>query len=132
MSATSSCTAVVLAGAIVMLAGCSIRSGAPPEFTDRSPLASCGEIVLARSETVPPGAIRCMDEAAGEAGAELSVSSLTTEGDAIVSYFRVGPQIDGIDLFVDATADSFGPRTWSYQHCTGDVTISEYGACTAH
>jgi hypothetical protein len=131
MSATSSCTAVVLAGAIVMLAGCSIRSGAPPEFTDRSPLVSCGEIVLAQGETAPPGAIGCMEEAAGRGGAELSVSSLTTEGDAIVSYFRVGPQIDGIDLFVDATADSFGPRTWTYEHCTGDATISEYGYCTA-
>ncbi|QNE46386.1 hypothetical protein F1C58_05320 [Glaciihabitans sp. INWT7] len=131
MSANSPCTAVVLAGAVLILAGCSIRSGPPPEFTDRSPLVSCGEIVLAQGDTVPPGAIRCMDEAAGKSGAELSISSPTTEGDAIISYFRVGPEIDGIDQFVDATRDSFGPRRWTYQHCRGNVTISEYGACTA-
>ena len=129
MSATRTCIAVALVA--VAITGCSPRSATLAAFSDRSPLSSCGELVLGHGETVPAAAIRCMDETADGEGAELSVSMLTTEGDRIVAYLRVGPQIDGLDRFVDGTADSFGPGTWTYQHCVGDVTISEFGTCTA-
>jgi len=130
MSGTVWCGAILLALATSALAGCSSQSAPPEEFTDRTPLTSCGQIVLGHGDTVPTTAVDCMTDA-HDVGAELRVSSVTTEGDTIVSYFRVGPKIDGIDLFVDGTADSFGPRTWTYQHCRGDVTISEYGTCSA-
>lgn len=80
---------------------------------------------------IPISAIRCMESAAIDGnGAELAVSRPTTEGDTIVSYFRLGPGIEGMDVFVDGTADSFGPGTWTYQHCRSAVSISEVGTCT--
>lgn len=130
MSSTVKRTVVLLAALAVVLTGCAIRPAPPAGFTNRPPLTPCGEIVLGYGETVPSAAVNCMDDA-HTTGAELRVSSSTTEGDTIVSYFRVGPHIDGIDLFIDGTADSFGPGTWSHQRCRGDAAISEFGTCPA-
>ena len=67
---------------------------APAAFVGREPLQSCGDVRLDQGESVPDDLYRCLDEAAAT-GAELVVTMPTTEGDPIVSYYRVGPQIDG-------------------------------------
>jgi len=102
--------------------------GAFSSFTDRTVLASCGELSLGQGEEVPADAWACMD-AASDSGAELVVEMPTTEGDPILTYYRVGPGIDGLELFSDTTQDSFGPRTWSHEVCPDTVTVSEPLGC---
>jgi len=52
----------------------------------------------------------------------------TTEGDLIV-YYRVGPAIDGLEVFRDATHDKFGQQAWSHELCPGTITVTEPLGC---
>ena len=125
-----SVAAIGLAIAALSTAACSGPPAAPVEFTDRAPLPSCGEIVLDQGETIPEDALDCMEAAVEADGGELKVTSPTVEGDPIVTYYRVGPGIDGVDMFIDGTADAYGAGTWIHENCPGDATISEFGGCT--
>ena len=97
-------------------------------FRERPVLASCGEIRLDQGETVPGEAWACM-EAALSTGAELVVDMPTTEGDPIVTYYRVGPSIEGLEVFRDTTQDEFGPRAWSHELCPDTTSPSEPVGC---
>jgi hypothetical protein len=99
---------------------------APAPFRDRPPFRSCGEVVLARGQQVPPARIRCL-AATPTVGTELVVASATAEGDAIVRYYRTGPGIDGVDIFEDATRDRFGGG-WHHSLCRSGQ-IDQTGAC---
>jgi hypothetical protein len=88
---------------------------APPAFQDREPLPSCGEVELDQGEAIPQRAIDCMVDAMAT-GAELAVLQPTIEGDPLVSYYRVGPGINGIEIFTDGTLDTFGGGWW-HQQC---------------
>jgi len=127
--------AVVLTVAIAAIGACGSPSGAGASpvdagsiFTDRAVLASCGELRLGQGEEVPAEAWACVD-AAFDTGAELAVEMPTTEGDPIVTYYRVGPDIDGLELFTDTTRDNFGPQTWSHEVCPDTVTVREPLGC---
>ena len=109
------------------------RSGTAPElFLTRTPLFSCGEFVLGQGATVPQNAWDCL--AAGvDGGAELVIVKPTTEGDPIISYFRVGPDIDGVDVFTDSSLDKFGVEGWRQESCSiidapGAAMLSECSA----
>ncbi len=115
---------LALAGA-VLLADCG--SGAEP-FADRSPLALCGEVELAHGEQVPVDAWACLDDAFGT-GAELVVTAPTTEGDPVVTYYRVGPGIDGLEILTDASGDRYGGGA-STPLCPGTVTVTKPLGCT--
>ena len=65
---------------------------------------------------MPPEVEACLS-GSGEAGAELEVSRPTVEGDTVVTYYRMAPSIDGVELFVDATDDRFGSQAWEHLLC---------------
>ncbi|BDZ41632.1 hypothetical protein GCM10025865_09310 [Paraoerskovia sediminicola] len=97
-------------------------------FEDRPVLPSCGELNLSQGEEEPASARECLDEA-GTAGAELTVTSPTTEGDPITTYFRVGPGIDGMEMWVDATQDAYGSGEWELWRCPETVTAVDPLGC---
>lgn len=101
---------------------------APGAFVDREPFDSCGDVRLDQGESVPDDLYRCLDDAAAT-GAELVVTIPTTEGDPVVHYYRVGPQVDGVEIFVDATRDAFGSREWAHLLCPGATSAASPGEC---
>jgi hypothetical protein len=60
------------------------------------------------------------------AGVEVVATTLTTEGDPVTTYYRVLPGGAGVEVFTDATADSFGSGEWSHERCP-DVAALESG-----
>jgi hypothetical protein len=99
---------------------------APVAFRDRARLGSCGDVVLQQGGRIPAASIACLVGSAAT-GHELVVESPTTEGDPIVRYFRAGPDIDGVEVFEDATADRFGGG-WHRSVCRSG-RIDQFGAC---
>ena len=99
---------------------------APASFKDRPAFRSCGEVELQQGGAVPSGSIACLSATPDE-GRELVVVSPTTEGDRIVRYFRTGPDIEGVEIFEDATADRFGGG-WHHSFCRSGQ-IDQFGAC---
>ena len=99
---------------------------APASFRDRPVFRSCGRIELPQGGTVPATSIACLSATPTE-GRELVVVSPTTEGDPIVRYFRTGPDVDGVEIFEDATADRFGGG-WHHSFCRSGQ-IDQTGAC---
>jgi len=105
--------------------------GAPASFVEREPLASCGQIILGQMESVPADAWACLDAAFGS-GAELAVTTPTTEGDPMVTYYRVGLGIEGMELFSDSTADEYAApadRRWSHWLCPETVSAPDPEGC---
>ncbi|NLF04134.1 MAG: hypothetical protein GX593_03885 [Actinomycetales bacterium] len=93
------------------------KSGAAPDaFTNRKPLFSCGEFVLGQGATTPQEGWDCLAEHL-ETGAELVVVAPTVEGDPIMTYYRVGPEIDGMEYFSDPTFDTWGADEWEHMLC---------------
>ena len=90
---------------------------APAEFRDRDPLPACPAVVLDQGTQIPDASVACVEKA-GPEGAELAVVQPTTEGDPIVTFYRVGPTIDGIEIWDDATRDTFGGG-WHRAICSG-------------
>jgi hypothetical protein len=80
---------------------------APDEFRDRTPLPPCDDVTLEQGQQIPDAAVACIEDA-GPEGAELATVGPTTEGDPIVTFYRVGPGIDGMEIFLDWTRDTFG------------------------
>jgi len=117
--------AVALALLVVAAALFLRRDDSPPDaFTNRSPLPSCG--------TVTAGAgSQCLTAAMGTgAGAELTVTSVTTEGDPIVAYYRAVPGQPGLEVFTDSTKDKFSGTGWSYARCPQASGIDSLGSCS--
>ena len=67
---------------------------------------------------------------ASGAGAELAVTSLTTEGDRIVTCYRVVPGRPGLEVFTDSTADKFAGTGWSYARCPQARGLDSLGDCS--
>ena len=127
-------TAVVLP---LLLAGCasSPAGESPPpgsaddpvraRFIGRVAYDTCGKVALGQGETVARTSAEwaCLTAArTARAGAELAISTPTTEGDPIVNYVRVNP--DGTSkVFIDPTADKFGGgQGWMFSTCAKDFT----------
>jgi hypothetical protein len=100
---------------------------APAEFTKRERLPSCGRVVLQPAQLTPASAISCIDEASS---AELVVMRPTTEGDPIVEYYRKVPGVAGLELFIDATRDSYGVRQWTFAACPEALSVVDLGTCS--
>lgn len=124
----------IVAALAVGLAGCAGQpapgviaesrtdDSAPAQFRNREPLPSCGAYDLGQSGPLPADAVACMNDSAAS-GAELTVSSSTTDDDTVVTYYRTGPEIEGFQLFVDATRHRSGTGTWSEQSCVSDEFV---------
>jgi hypothetical protein len=99
-----------------LLSACSYTPSALEEWPG-SP--SCGQWEN-RNEPASPGQqrkTRCLLDSF-EAGrpAELYLVFHSVEGDPIREYYRVlGP--GRVEVFIDATADSFGDQTWTHLLC---------------
>ena len=89
----------------------------------------CGEIVLGQGEAVPDEAWACLD-GARETGAVLRVTALTTEGDPVLTVYRVGPYVDGLEITTDWTQDRFaGDQTVTVETCPDTVTAAQPEGC---
>jgi hypothetical protein len=120
--------AVLVLGALALvLVGCTDSEPAPASFLDRPELASCGRAVLEQGEGIPDDAAGCL-ESSVTSGAELVVEGPTTEGDPYVTYYRVGPEIEGIEIFIDSTLDRFG-FGWAHQLCPDATSLLDLGEC---
>lgn len=93
---------------------------APPPFGQRTPLPSCGQYLLSAFATRPPQEpVDCLVSALRDnTGAELAVDVPSTRGDSTVTYYRVLPGGNEVEVFVDAP-ESTGVRSWSRKTCTG-------------
>ena len=100
---------------------------APSAFQQRDPLPACPDITLEQGEAIEGTSAACLEEAGSE-GAELAVVLPTVEGDPIVRFFRVGPDIDGMEIWEDWTRDTFGGG-WHLGLCS-EVNVSNPGDCT--
>lgn len=84
------------------------------------PVADCGSVQVGQGEEVVTSAraeVACLQEALdlGEP-AELTVETPTSEGDPIITYYRVLP--DGTtEAYVDATGDTYGSGGWAFTSC---------------
>lgn len=110
-----------------IIASSMTSADAPAAFKDRPAFRSCGRIELQQGAALPPERIACLSATPDE-GRELIVVSRTTEGDPIVRYFRTGPDLTGVEIFEDATADRFGDRAWHHSVCRS-AQIDQSGAC---
>ncbi|WP_432503025.1 hypothetical protein [Kineococcus arenarius] len=99
---------------------------APAAFRERPALPQCAPITVPQGRPVPAALQDCLLGAGAQhEGVEVQVTSLTTEGDPIRTYYRVLPG-GGVEVFTDATADSFGSGEWSHDRCP-DVAALESG-----
>ncbi len=71
-----------------------------------------------------------MASAAGAGGAEFALARPTSEGDYIVTFYRVGPAISGVDVFVDATRDQFGKGEWRQGSCPSVRSMLDPKVCS--
>ncbi|WP_238985789.1 hypothetical protein [Kineococcus radiotolerans] len=99
---------------------------APAAFRERSAVPQCASITVPQGGPASSALQDCLLGAAAQReGAEVLVTSLTTEGDPIKTYYRVVPGGE-VEIFTDATADSFGSGKWSHDWCP-DVAALESG-----
>ena len=99
---------------------------APAEFRERASLSLCPVVVLEQGKPMPGDMFDCLNNGF-DSGAEMVMIQPTTEGDPVVTYYRVGPGIDGVDIYTDMTADRFGSG-WHIQHCT-TTNVNELSGC---
>src|SRR5688572_1706497 len=117
---------VGIALAVGLLVGCTdlFTPVLPDWIANRQPLQTCGhETVEADGLPANVKGRRCLLVAlrAGD-GAELISTQTTEEGDPVTSYYRVHEN-GTIELFVDATRDRFGSRTWERYSCDSLVPV---------
>ena len=99
---------------------------APAAFRERSALPRCAPITVPQGQPRSTALRDCLlDPGVQREGAEVLLTSLTTEGDPIRTYYRVLPG-EGVEVFTDATEDSFGSGEWSHDRCP-DVAALESG-----
>lgn len=91
---------------------------APAAFRTRGRVPfHCGDWVTKQGDPrISQSASLCMRNGMVD-GADLAVASPTPEGDLIITFYRVGPNIDGIQVFADAIRDNFGSQTWTERMC---------------
>ncbi|WP_432509309.1 hypothetical protein [Kineococcus auxinigenes] len=113
-------------------------SSRPPQaFTDREPYPQCPPVTVAQGQAWQEQAAAAPWEAclssvdAQRDGAEVRVTSPTTEGDPITTYYRRAPGGGGVEVFIDATADSFGSGEWEHLRCADVVALRTFESCWA-
>lgn len=100
-------------------------SGAPADFTGRTPFRSCGAVRLAAGRPIPASRIGCL-VGSPATGRELVVASTSARGDRTVRYLRAGPGVRGIEIFEDRTEGS--STGWSHRVCASG-RVDQFGSC---
>ena len=105
-----------------------ILPGSPAEVVDREPLPFCGFVDETRGGSADPRIIDlvhdddaddCFSTRWGDrVPAELVRAMTSVEGDVIVVVQRVTSSGEA-EVYVDATEDDFGSRSWEHYRCTG-------------
>lgn len=101
------------------------------QWLAREPLPECGSLDVDQGErwrAADPEAWGCFADAlaAGEP-AELAVTYPTIEGDPIRTWFRLTG--DGMEVYTDPTADSYGADGWSFQECDPPERLGRVVQC---
>jgi hypothetical protein len=121
---------VLLCATGAILVGCASGPAGPvptpTRFTDRAELTSCGTLELGPGEGIPAESIACLEDA-GDAGAELSVTRPTTEGDPVTEYYRVLPG-GGWEAYIDGSQDRNG-GIWWYTPCPDAAELEDLAQC---
>ncbi|HEX7197715.1 MAG TPA: hypothetical protein VF364_12895 [Candidatus Limnocylindria bacterium] len=109
--------------AAILVAGCGILPGHVPEWVaNRQPLESCGEET---PEGLNADARACiLDAYETGSGAELISTQNSVEGDPITRYIRVHEN-GVVEIFHDATRDSFGSGEWERLLCAGLIPVAD-------
>ncbi|WP_172512013.1 hypothetical protein [Glutamicibacter mishrai] len=102
---------------------------APSSFHDDVQRESCGEIDLSQGEQIPQEALACMDAAIGERNVELAVSSPTTEGDPIITFYRTSADASGVEMFSNGEYDKFGAGDWIQATCPATMALAAREGC---
>lgn len=118
--------AAIVAG---MLAGCGflhLPAPVPVRVADRPGLPACGTENSQHGETLNVMARQCLlDAFVANRAAEFTMTQLTVEGDPVTRIIRV--LADGsVQIFADATQDSFGSGTWQELRCDRLVPVAEW------
>jgi hypothetical protein len=136
-------TATVTVTSVLALAGCTAGSVAseptptpspvvgPSWFTGRTAFEPCGQFGPPDSTEppdVPDSAWACVQDP-GPDGGELVLVRNSVEGDPIVTYIRVTPGVDGIELISDNRADAFRSEDWTHLRCTSFTFDHEVVGC---
>jgi hypothetical protein len=111
----------------LLITGCGLLSSPPPDWvTNRNPLESCGTEDFGRGDGVDVAARTCLLQAYEEGrGAELITTGTSVEGDPITRYVRVHEN-GTVEVFVDATRDSYGSGEWERLRCDRLVGVAEF------
>jgi hypothetical protein len=119
--------AIAAAAIAVAATGCGLLGDSMPAFVaNRQPVPACGEETSSHGEARNVAGRQCLLDAFRAGGkAEFIVTEDTVEGDPITRIIRVlGP--DQIQIFVDATRDSWGSGQWEEVRCSRLVPIEEF------
>lgn len=102
----------------------------PAAFRDRTPYPRCPAITVPQGRSTPESLAQCLTTpAARRDGAEVEVRSVTTEGDPVVTHYRVSPGRGEVDVFTDASADRFGTDEWGWVRCPDVAALSTFADC---
>ncbi|GAA0310681.1 hypothetical protein [Kineococcus aurantiacus] len=102
---------------------------APVAFRERSALPQCAPITVPQGQSTPVTLQDCLlSPGAQHDGAEVLVTSSTTEGDPVKTYYRVLPG-GAVEVFTDATADAFGSEGWSHTRCPDVAALGSGEDC---
>ncbi|WP_432493679.1 hypothetical protein [Kineococcus gypseus] len=102
---------------------------APRAFTERDPYRTCPPVHVPQGREPPPLQECLTSPGARREGVEVRVTTLTTEGDPVRTYYRALPGGAGVEVFVDATDDSFGSERWEHLHCPDVAALSTFEDC---
>jgi len=110
---------VTASDATVSAAPSPTAADGPAWFTSRTPLEPCGQFGPPNNTEppdVPDAAWQCLVDPDAD-GAELVLTRNSVEGQPIVTYLRAGPDIDGVEVIADNTADTYGSAGWTHYRC---------------
>ncbi|GAA3533261.1 hypothetical protein GCM10022234_32640 [Aeromicrobium panaciterrae] len=96
------------------------------QWAGREKFSGCGSIELSQGDTVASTShseVTCMTDALDSgSGAELLVSSPTTEGDRVRDHYRLYP--DGhLELYIDSSDDPYAGDDWELIECIRPVWL---------
>ncbi|WP_432548331.1 hypothetical protein [Kineococcus sp. SYSU DK004] len=122
--------ALAVAGAAWVAWEVTASGRAPRAFTERVPYPTCPPVEVPLGGASLPPVLQCLTApGAGREGAEVRVTTLTEEGDPIRTSYRLLPAGAGVDVFTDATDDSYGSGGWEHVRCPDVAALRTGEGC---
>lgn len=134
-SSNKAATRTAILAILLASAACSKPSEDPDFFTNRLAFPSCGEGKITNASsgsTFQDSQVECMKSSRAAGGSELTLRSITTEGDEIVSYIRILPNVENVEIIVDKSQDEYSEQGWiSYSCSIPELTEDSITDCMA-